>query len=313
MSGAAVDRAIEDLARRQHGAFSRAQAIAAGVTPRMITTRRVSGAWLNLDRGVYALRAAPFSWLRQVKAAELSVHGSAVSHRAAARLHGLPGYAAGAIDLVVERRPPASALASVHQCAGLRAVARSGMSVTALPLTLVHLAAIETRPRLSRTIDEVLVGGLASFDDLVREAEHRSTGHPRGVGALLELLRVCGDGYVPPTSELERLLWRVLDDPRLPGADRQAPFPWSPGGPQRVDAVIPEWRRIVEADGRRWHTRRADFERDRARDHLAQRHGYEVTRFGWCELAETPASAVELLLAIGRRTQRPFREGTTAA
>ncbi|MGZ4692033.1 MAG: DUF559 domain-containing protein, partial [Acidimicrobiales bacterium] len=64
--------------------------------------------------------------------------------------------------------------------------------------------------------------------------------------------------------------------------------------------LIPSWRRIVEADSRLWHTREADFERDRARDHLAQMHGYEVTRFTYHQLVADPDYAVRVLLAIAR-------------
>jgi very-short-patch-repair endonuclease len=45
--------------------------------------------------------------------------------------------------------------------------------------------------------------------------------------------------------------------------------------------LIPEWRAIVEADSRRWHTRVADFERDRQRDNEAVVHGYRPVRFTW--------------------------------
>lgn len=43
-----------------------------------------------------------------------------------------------------------------------------------------------------------------------------------------------------------------------------------------VDAYIPRWRLTIEADGRRWHTRKADFERDRRRDNAAAAHGLVV-------------------------------------
>ncbi|MGZ4707677.1 MAG: DUF559 domain-containing protein [Acidimicrobiales bacterium] len=105
---------------------------------------------------------------------------------------------------------------------------------------------------------------------------------------------------MPPANELERALKAVLDDPRLPPHDSQAALPWWPSAPQRVDELIPSWRRIVEADSRLWHTREADFERDRARDHLAQMHGYEVTRFTYHQLVADPDYAVRVLLAIAR-------------
>ena len=97
------------------------------------------------------------------------------------------------------------------------------------------------------------------------------------------------------------MLTAILDDPRLPPHVAQAPVPWRSSMPERCDELIPDWRRIVEGDGRLWHTREADFERDRARDHEAQRHGYEVTRFTYHQLVDDPDYAIGVLLDIGAR------------
>jgi very-short-patch-repair endonuclease len=82
-----------------------------------------------------------------------------------------------------------------------------------------------------------------------------------------------------PQSVLESKLYPLLDDPRLPPHVRQAPAPWDPTGEERVDVTFPTMRWIVEGDGRAWHARVADFERDRQRDHKAQRIGWGTSRF----------------------------------
>jgi very-short-patch-repair endonuclease len=266
----------------------------------MIENRRAAGRWLTLDRGVYALNSAPFTWFRQAKAAELGVVGSAISHRAAAHLHGVDGYPAGRLMLTTSGPRHTSRLARIHRWADPTTVVRNHITVVAVPLMLVQLAGTEPPGRMGRTIDDVLVSGLASHEDLLVEAERRAAGHPRGIAGLLDVLAQRGEGYIPPTSALEAALYDVLADPSLPPFQRQAPFPWWPEADDRVDALIPSWRRIIEADGRRWHTRRADFERDRWRDHQAQRHGYEVTRFTWLQLDGDPDYVLEVLLAIGR-------------
>ncbi len=125
MNGGEADRTVEATARRQHGVFSRAQAEAAGATRRMIERRRSSGAWLTLERGVYALHGAPFTWLRQAKAAELSVPGSGLSHRAAAHLHGVEGYRAGPLDVSFGSGRARSQLAVSHQVGDLATVIRT--------------------------------------------------------------------------------------------------------------------------------------------------------------------------------------------
>lgn len=67
-----------------------------------------------------------------------------------------------------------------------------------------------------------------------------------------------------------------------------------------VDAYLPSWRLIVEGDGRRWHTRRADMERDRLRDNEATAHGFAVLRFTYEMLRDARHSCLDTLLRTGR-------------
>jgi very-short-patch-repair endonuclease len=296
------DRAIEAIARRQHGAFSRDQASGVGVSGRMIDARVASGAWIRLARGVYALAAHPFSWKRQVKAAELSVTGSAVSHRSAAVLHGLSGLRPGRIDLTVSTTGSArSPLAAVHRRCSFTTTSVEGITTTSRPRVIVDLAAQLTPNAFEAVFDDAVVRRLVTVDDIRNECDALAGSRVRGIGMVRRTLRERVDGAMPAASELERSLNRVLAHPRLPPSVTQSAFPWWPDEPYRVDAFIPAWRRIVEADGRRWHTREADFERDRWRDHLAQRHGYEVTRFTYRQLVVSPTYVLDVLLDIGRR------------
>jgi hypothetical protein len=82
----------------------------------MIEHRREVGAWLTLDRRLYALPSHPYTWRRQAKAAELSVEGAGLSHRAGAVLHGVGGFRPGGLDLTVPRSANrTSGLATVHR------------------------------------------------------------------------------------------------------------------------------------------------------------------------------------------------------
>ena len=199
-----ADRIIDATARRQHGAFNREQALAAGLTPRMIDHRRASGAWLTLARSVYALSSHPFTWLRQAKAAELSVPGAAVSHGAAAFLHGIPGARAGGLDLTMPPgRHGTSRIATVHRCRTLETTTRQGIAVTSLPRTVVALAGLHPGARLEVMVDEILAAGLAGVDELHLAVELADGGHPRGLGELRRILAERSTGYVPPTSRLE--------------------------------------------------------------------------------------------------------------
>ncbi len=300
MTSNELDRRLDGIARRQHGVFHRRQLVEIGYTRRMIEHRRATGAWLSLAPSVYALASHPFTWLRQAKAAELSIEGAAVSHRAAAVLSGFDGYRAGGIDITVPAGcRNASPLATVHRTKELTSVRRQLIAVTPVARTVVDLSSVVSPWCLERTIDQALLERMTSVGRLEAEIARAARGHQARIGLLRDLVADRGDGYVPPESELEAELYAALESPLLPDHIRQASLPWWSPAPLRVDALIPAWRVIVEIDGRRWHTRVRDFERDRARDHLAQRHGYEVVRFTFRQVRGSDRYVVELLLEIG--------------
>ena len=305
MSERHPDRVVEGLARRQHGVIDRRQALDAGLTSRMIEWRIVSGAWVRLDRGLYALATHPFTWLRQAKAAELSLPGSAVSHRAAGVIQGVPGFRPGRIDLTVEPGSSSrSSFARVHRRQLLDPIVVQGFRVTSIERMVFDLAGELGPEGVRDLVHDLVVRRVTSLEALRNEADELELLHPRGLVAVRAVLDDTHVGRMPPANELERALSAVLDDPRLPPHESQAPLPWWPDAPQRVDELVPDWRRIVEGDGRLWHTREADFQRDKARDHLAQRHGYEVTRFTYHQLVTDPEYAIGVLLDIGRHQSR---------
>jgi hypothetical protein len=303
MTSHEFDRAIDALARKQHGAFSHTQAKRCGGTDRMIHYRRETGQWIVLDDLVYALPGNAPTWLRQAKAAELSVPNAALSGRSAAALHGFDGFPRAAIELSAPRGSRrASRLAVVRHRLEVPTTSVRGIRVTTIEQTLVDLAGLVAPVRLEAAVDDLLVSQrlcLESMDQAARAAARGRVAGSQLLGALIE--ERMPDAYVPPTSVLERALYGVLDHPELPRYDRQPVLPWWTGARHCSDALIALWGRLIEADGRRWHTRWADFERDRERDHRAQMHGFEVTRFSYIQLVHCPAYVLEVLLAIGER------------
>ena len=102
-----LDLDIARLARRQHGAWSRVQALDLGLSSKMIRGRTASGSWVTLDHGVYAHVASAATWERSVMAAVLAEPWAVASHQSAAVLHGLHGFRPG--RPVVTIRPGANA------------------------------------------------------------------------------------------------------------------------------------------------------------------------------------------------------------
>ncbi len=286
------DRLIASIARRQHGAFNRRQAIDAGFTARMIRNRLDVGSWVSLDRGVYALTSHPFSWERQVMAATLAVPGSVVSGRSAAALHGFDGYRRGGIELTASRRRNGrTSLARVRRSDFVQVTRVAGIPCLTAAHTVLSLAGRVSEDLLDRAVDHVLVRRLASLDELLdRFASWAPRRQPR-VDQLRATLSTRGDGSIPPATELERRLRFLLTDATLPTFIFEHELPWWPAGQGRVDAYAPDVQLIVEADGRAWHSRERDFALDRRRDNLAVANGHSTLRFTWIDLTRYVAEA----------------------
>ena len=78
---------------------------------------------------------------------------------------------------------------------------------------------------------------------------------------------------------------------------RQVNLPGREQWPGRVDFFWPEVRLIIELDGRRWHARFADFDRDHKRDLHFLGLGYPTAHVTWTMLTEDPDGVAADLLA----------------
>ena len=296
------DRRLDEFAARQFGTFSHSQARSACATPRMIQTRVESGAWIRLAQGVYAVASAPPKWERQMAAALLTKPGSIVAGRAAAYVLGFPGFNECRPVIMVSRdtsaRSPLAKVVRSLRFEDVATVRRSGFEVTDEAETVMTLARDLSEERLESLVDDLLARKSCSADRLAEVVDAND-----GVPGVPRLRRVVAyrlpGAYQPPTSELERLLYRILDDSRIPAHTRQMPMRYQKVD-ATVDAYIPAWRLIIEGDGRRWHTRNADHKRDRLRDNEAVASGYAVLRFNYEVLRDTPAQVLDTLIRSGQ-------------
>jgi hypothetical protein len=65
---------------------------------------------------------------------------------------------------------------------------------------------------------------------------------------------------------------------------------------------------LVEADGRRFHSTRTAFERDRRRDQRLIRSGWQVVRFTWRQVVDEPSyvsATVKAILSRGQGSMGP--------
>jgi hypothetical protein len=98
-----------------------------------------------------------------------------------------------------------------------------------------------------------------------------------------------------PESRLERMFLAFCDASGIRRPELQVALPgWDPTR-GRVDGMFRPERVIVEIDGRRWHTRVADLERDHRRDLQAAAMGYRVVRITYLMLRYDRAMLQEQL------------------
>lgn len=297
-----ADRDLDEYAARQYGTFSRAQAVTVGMTPKMVHTRLAAGAWIRMAPSVYAVASAPPKWERQMAAALLTRTGSIVAGRSAAFVHGFSDF--GGTRPVIMIGPSGnsrSQLAHVIRSQRFDAVGRvrrRGFVVTDEAETVMTLAGELTLERLEALIDSRLAAKTLAVSEVAHVVD--LSGGLRGIAKLRGIVdHRSVDAYQPPTSELERLLYRLLDNPRLPEYSRQIPIRYQQSR-ATVDAFLDPWNLIVEGDGRRWHTRRADFDRDRLRDNEAAAHGLVVIRFTYEMLRDEVERCLDTLIRTGR-------------
>ncbi len=114
-----------------------------------------------------------------------------------------------------------------------------------------------------------------------------------------EFLKLPVDAELEPDgtrSELEGRFLSICRRHRLPKPEVNAEV-----GPFTVDFLWPGERLIVEVDGWDSHGTRSAFEADRERDTQLKLLGYEVVRFTWRQLRESPAEVAGLLRELLRK------------
>ena len=295
------ERRLDEAASHQYGVFTRDQAVRAGLSDSTIKTKLANGSWIRLAPATYAVRSAPAKWERQLAAALLSHPGSIVAGSSAGLLHEFPGFSKGRPAIVIPRGSNArSPIARVMRSNRFEQITRTrirGFEVSSGADTILQVARELSVESIERLVDFALARGTVTVEELSKVVDTAS-----GVPGVTKLRSVVAfrsaHAYQPPTSELERLLYRVLDHPDLPPYQRQAPLRFKRMS-ATVDAFIPSWKTIVEGDGRRWHQRQADMAADRTRDNEAVAAGFVIVRLMWSDLRDRPAECLDVLLRTG--------------
>lgn len=298
-----ADTIANELAAQQHGAFAAWQLDDAGVPMALRKRRLASGWWRRAAPGVYVFPSAPPSFKQRLWIASLGVGAHAVvSHEAAAELHGIPNVVRDRVTLLVPHsgyhRIPG---AIVHQISDLlpNHVTRvDGFNVTTVPRTIVDLAAVVQPSRLRRIVEDSKHAGLARY---VAMGECLASVARRGKPGVRNMTRALGafeDGKATPNSQLERGLLEAIKLGLLPLPIAQFPFPGRQFVNGCVDFAYPDAKLVLEADGRRWHTRIRDIARDHERDGDAAEQGWQTLRLLYEHIQGDPRGTVRRVRAV---------------
>ena len=279
------DRAVAELARRQHGVVSRAQLDALGLSRTEIDGRVRRGRLHRVHRGVYAVGHLALTRYGRFMAGVLACgEGAALSHFSAAVLWAILDDRGQRIHVTAEK-PRRRRGIVVHEAPleGER-VRRHGIVVTTPARTIVDLADVVARRRtLERAIDEAEYLRLDWSEAAPRHGR-------RGSGLLSSVLAVHDPGSTRTLSELEERFIEFCDNHGF----RRPEVNCSIEG-YLCDFVWREERVVVETDGGQAHGTRRAKERDPVRDVDLQIAGWRVMRVTWRRLLREPEAVAEQL------------------
>jgi very-short-patch-repair endonuclease len=282
------------LAGRQAGAFSLSQLAELGFPRSTVVSRLRRDVWERRLPGVYAVPGVPRTREHELWVRVLAVGPAAVvTHESAALCAGAERLAEPPFTYTVPHRwHHAIPEAFVHQIDDLLPHHRTrwnGLPVSRPARAVVELAATQSAETIGRVLDDLLALRRTTTAQVARVfGEVARPGKP-GIAKIADVLAERSGTYVPPHSELERLLFAVLRAGGLPEPRRQVRLP----GRGRIDGIADagydDAMLLLEADGRRWHDRVAAARRDRERDQQAARAGWLTLRFVHEQLTDEPA------------------------
>lgn len=293
-----LDERLARVAASQHGLISREHAQRLGATQRVILRRLASARWEELYPGVYRVTGSPSSWRQSLLGACLTAGSGAVSsHRAAGGLRSLPGVPAGAIEITVPRgrrlRRKGVRFHETMDLPSMDVASLDGIPTTTSTRTIIDLAAVLPQDRVEEALDDALRRGLTSVSRIRRRLDQLGT--RAGSRLMRELIERRSHAGTVPQSVFETRMLRVLRRASLPPPVCQYEVKDEGRVVAVVDFAYPDICLAIETDGYRWHSGRAQWERDLARRNALTSLGWRVIHVTWSDLERRPDQVVRTL------------------
>jgi len=152
-----IDRAVAELAAKQHGVFAPAQATGLGAAPSLIKRRRGSGRWQAVAPGVLAMAGSPTTERQRRWIVKLSLgEEAAISHQWAGREQGLPALRPDVWSVTLppsDHRPRAGFVVHQQRLDPLDLVEIEGFRMTTVSRTVCDLSMVIGPARLRRIVE----------------------------------------------------------------------------------------------------------------------------------------------------------------
>lgn len=294
-----VDLVIADTALRQHGVFTREQAVAAGATRAMIRHRLATGRWGRLYSRIFRMSGSPGTWDQTLFAAWLAAgDGAVVSHLASADLWDMPGGRRVLEISVPGDRRLALPNVHLHRASNLDAVdrvERGGVLVTTPTRTVIDLCGELDRADFERLLDHALARRMTTPDHLRRRCGALGRRGRHAVVRLEAILDARPAIRRAPESEFERRLLALLARTAGPEPIPQHEVRLPDGRRVRLDVAWPERKLALEADSYVHHSSLTDWSADHVRNAALTAMGWRILPITWTMLTERPAWVLELV------------------
>jgi very-short-patch-repair endonuclease len=282
---------VPEVAWRQDGVFTPAQAIRAGATPKQVRRFREEGHWRRVIGVGLTRRGLDVTPGRLVQAGCLTWPGAVAAFTTAAAFHRLPVPADGLFHAVVLRRRHARPGMVPHEIPlGPDDVVPFGAGA----VTTASRTVLDCLGRLPGEDAERLVTWAATREIVTAELLARAIDTRSPAWGTRALRRALADVDRGALSAAEQRLHRLLDRDRLRGWEADVQVHDGDGLVGRVDVLFPAAKVVIEVDGYAYHSRAA-FQADRTKQNRLIAAGYTVLRFTWADLTERPEAVLKAI------------------
>jgi very-short-patch-repair endonuclease len=308
-------RLITAVAERQHGLITTAQLIRLGVSDHQLQRLLGRGILVRCSSRVHRLGGSPPTAAQQLLASVLAAGPrAALSHSTALAHWGVRGFIVDPVHVTRHRDEGDRSVRDtvVHEVRDLPASeirVLDGIPVVSPALALLQLAGMRgVHPgRVARAVDAAWSDRLVSFRSLDALLARMSQRGRAGLRLLRELVQERGPDHVPPASNLEARVAKLLVDAGLPAMRRQVDSGDGAGWVGRVDFRAEIRPVILEVQSERFHRSLTSRRDDAARLSGLRRAGFEVVEVTDVDVFHRPEVLVERLSAAHRRIESSRR------